>query len=249
MPLLRQRFHNLTNRRKKTHVQHPIGFVEHEKLYLGQIGRPLSHQIDQAARRRDDKIDPGTQRLDLRTFAHTAKDRRHAQWKMFRVSADVLLDLHDELPCWSHHEDARAPPLAVLHRRELCQNRKNESRGFSRAGLRDPDEIMSGEYLRDRCHLDRSRLGISGILHRLKNFGREIKCAKRHKIGNYRPLGVAPHLVLIGSNASATCDLRELFPNDTFIMAFNDAFPVIAIGACALWLCKEPKSKIPAPAH
>ena len=32
LAFLRQRFHDPANRRKKTHVEHSIGLVEHEKL-------------------------------------------------------------------------------------------------------------------------------------------------------------------------------------------------------------------------
>ena len=46
LPLLRQRFHDLPDRRKKTHVEHAIGFIEHEKFEPGEIGRALPHQID-----------------------------------------------------------------------------------------------------------------------------------------------------------------------------------------------------------
>ena len=71
----------------------------------------LLHQIDQPARRRDHQIDAGTQRLDLRAFAHAAEDRGHAQRQMSRVSAHVLLDLHDELARRRDHESARAAGL------------------------------------------------------------------------------------------------------------------------------------------
>ena len=108
LAFLRQRFHDLANRRKKTHVQHPIGLVEHEKFDARKIGCALLHQIDQPPRRSHDKIDPGTQRLDLRTFAHAAENSGHAQRNMFRVSAHVLLDLHDQLTRRRNDQRARS---------------------------------------------------------------------------------------------------------------------------------------------
>ena len=173
LPFLRQRFHDLPDRRKKTHVQHAIGFVEHEKFEPGKIGRALLHQIDQPARCRDDQIDPGTQRLDLRAFAHSAENRGHAQRKMFRVGAHVLLDLHDELTRRRHHQRARAvcrwSSYCMRAARELRQNRQNKSGGFSRAGLRDADDIVPRENERDGRDLDRSRLGVTGVLNGLQN--------------------------------------------------------------------------------
>src|SRR2546427_664244 len=88
--VLRPPFTDPENRRKKTHAQHPIGLVEHEKLDARKVGYPLIHQIDQSPRRGYDQIYTGTQRLDLRTFAHAAENRGHAQWNVFRVSAYVF---------------------------------------------------------------------------------------------------------------------------------------------------------------
>src|SRR6202795_2784729 len=67
LAFLRQRFHDPANWRKKTHVEHSIGLVEHEKLYARKIGYSLIHQIDQPTWRGYDQIYTGTQRFDLRT--------------------------------------------------------------------------------------------------------------------------------------------------------------------------------------
>ena len=107
LPFLRQCFHDPANRRKKTHVKHAIGLVEHEKLDAGKVGYSLFHQIDQTPRRSHDQIDTGTQRLDLRTFTHSAENRGHAQGNMFRVCAHVLLDLDHQLTSRREHQRAR----------------------------------------------------------------------------------------------------------------------------------------------
>ena len=66
---------------------------------------------------------------------------------------------------------------------ELHQNRPNESRGFSGAGLRDADDIMSRENVRDRRDLDRSWLGVAGVINSLQDFRGKIKRAKWHGAG------------------------------------------------------------------
>ena len=111
LPFLRQRFHDLPDRRKKAHVEHPVGFIEHEKFDPGKIRVALSHQIEQPTRRGDDEIDAGAERLDLRTFAHAAENRRHAQRQMLRVGAHILLDLHDEFA--RRRDDQRAHPALL----------------------------------------------------------------------------------------------------------------------------------------
>ena len=79
-----------------------------------KLAARCAHQVDQPPRRRHDQIDTGTQRLDLWTFAHAAEDRGHAQRNMFRVSANVLLDLHHELARRRDHQRARAAALVPV---------------------------------------------------------------------------------------------------------------------------------------
>src|SRR6266404_4412241 len=47
LAFLRQRLHDPANRRKKTHVEHSISLVQHEKLDARKVGYSLVHQIDQ----------------------------------------------------------------------------------------------------------------------------------------------------------------------------------------------------------
>ena len=78
-----------------------------------------------------------------------------------------------------------------LHRRgELRQDRQNERRRLSRAGLRDADEIVPREDVRDGRGLDGSRLGVTGFLDRLQNLGGKIECSKGHKTGTIVRLGL-----------------------------------------------------------
>jgi hypothetical protein len=74
LPLVRQCLHDSPNRRKKSHVEHAIGLVQHHEFDPGKIGRALLHQIDQTTRRSHDHVDPGTQRFNLRAFTHSAED-------------------------------------------------------------------------------------------------------------------------------------------------------------------------------
>ncbi len=80
---------------------------------------------------------------------------------------------------------ARVPRLRPVTdgSRELRQDRQNERRRFASAGLRDADEIVPGENVRDRRHLNRSRLGVTGFLHGFENFRGKVKGTKWHKPG------------------------------------------------------------------
>ena len=79
---------------------------------------------------------------------------------------------------------ARAAPLPIADgSSELRQDGQNERGCLSRACLRDADEIVSGQNVRDSCHLNGSRLGVAGFLHGFENLRGEIESAKWHKPG------------------------------------------------------------------
>ena len=184
LPFLGQRPNDLPDRREKAHVEHPIGFIEHEKFDPGKIRLSLFHQIDQPSRRCDHQLHPRSQRLDLRPFAHPAKHRRHAQRQMPRIRAHVFLDLHDQLARRRHDQRLHPAPLTIrAGRGKFRQDRQDERRCLPRAGLRDADDVATGQDFRDGSELDRSRFGITGVLDGLENGKRKLERAKRHETG------------------------------------------------------------------
>ena len=140
---------------------------------------PLLHQIDQPARGGDHNVHAVAQSLDLRLFADPAVDRGHAQGQMFGVSPDILLDLHHE---FARRGDDESPDFSPITRNEgrgqFAEDRENERRRFARAGLRDPDEIVTGQNLRDGGGLNGGGFGVTGFLDGFKNIGSEAKGTK-----------------------------------------------------------------------
>ena len=65
--------------RQEAHVQHPVRLVEHEDLDLAEIDRPLPDVVEQPARRRDEDLDAGAQRLDLGLDRDAAVDHGRAK--------------------------------------------------------------------------------------------------------------------------------------------------------------------------
>src|ERR1700741_4702984 len=121
---------------------------------------------------------------------------------MSRISAHVLLDLHHKLTGRRHDQRARAAPFSVAHgSSQLRQDGQNESGCLSRARLRDADEIVPGQNVRDRGDLNRSRFGVTGFLDRLENLGGKMKSAKWHKPGTIVPCCASASLILCASAA------------------------------------------------
>jgi hypothetical protein len=63
----------------KAHAQHLVGFVQHQRLQLGQVERPLVQVVDHAARGADHHVHAAAQRRQLRTVALAAVDRQHVE--------------------------------------------------------------------------------------------------------------------------------------------------------------------------
>jgi hypothetical protein len=83
--------------REEAHVEHPVGLIEDEDLDLTEVGHPLADQVEQAARRGDEDLDTGAERLDLRVHRDAAVDHRGAQRDGPAIRRDALVDLHREL--------------------------------------------------------------------------------------------------------------------------------------------------------
>src|SRR4029077_5880289 len=114
LALFRKRFDDAAHGREEAHVEHAIGFVEHGYLKTGEVDVTLIHQVDEPARRSDDDLRAGAQRLDLRPLADATVDRGDPEMEMARVLAHVLFDLHDELA--SRSDDQGAHDAAVRGR-------------------------------------------------------------------------------------------------------------------------------------
>ena len=63
----------------EAHVEHAVGFVEHEDLDLVEADLALLHEIEQAAGRGDENVDAIGKRLDLRHLADAAEDHGAAE--------------------------------------------------------------------------------------------------------------------------------------------------------------------------
>ncbi len=144
LPFLGQRADDLADGRQKTHVQHAVGFVEHEILQRGKIGVAALHQIHQAAGAGDDQMRAGAERVDLRMFADATKNASDAEGQMFAVGFDVFLNLQSEFARGREHERAGAALAAIADDAgQPGEHRQREGRRFAGAGLRDADEVLA----------------------------------------------------------------------------------------------------------
>ena len=60
----------------EAHVEHAVGFVEHEELDLAELQAVAAHEVEQAAGRGDQDVDALHERADLASHRHAADRQR-----------------------------------------------------------------------------------------------------------------------------------------------------------------------------
>ena len=105
----------------EAHVEHAIGFVEHEEGDAAELHVAALDQVEQTAGRGDQDVDAARQRLDLAAVAQTADDGAEAQAEAATVGVEAAGDLHRKLAGRRQHEGARALGLgAFAGSRQRC---------------------------------------------------------------------------------------------------------------------------------
>lgn len=92
----------------ETHVQHAVGFVQHQDLDRGQVQEALLLQVQQAARGGDQHVHAALDAVDLRVHAHAAEDDGGRNVDVFAVLAHGFLDLGGEFAGGREHQGANA---------------------------------------------------------------------------------------------------------------------------------------------
>src|SRR3546814_2809642 len=89
LPSRRQFGTDILDVRDEAHVEHPVGFVDHEQVATGEQDLAALEQIHQAARRRDQHVDALLERLDL--VAHLRSEEHTSELQsLMRISYAVF---------------------------------------------------------------------------------------------------------------------------------------------------------------
>jgi hypothetical protein len=140
----------------EAHIEHPVGFIEHEDFHRAEPERVAPHEVEQTSRRGDEHVDAVEQRTHLGAHGHPADRQRGADAKMAAVGVEAVAYLAGQFPRRAEHQNAaglalRPSPLGE----QPMQDRQRERRGLSGAGLRDPDHVAARQHKRNGLDLDR----------------------------------------------------------------------------------------------
>ena len=104
MPVRRDFFDNPAHIGQKTHVEHPIHFVEHQKFHFSQRHGALLEQIEQASGSGYENIDTALEFLALFSVTDAAVHQRDAQIGKAPIIAERCFDLRGQFPRRLEHE-------------------------------------------------------------------------------------------------------------------------------------------------
>ena len=142
----------------EAHVEHAVGFVEHQHFDLVEAQRALVDEIEQAARRRHQHFDAARERALLRDDRYAADRQRDVERAdVTAIGAEAVGDLPGQFARRRQNQHAagflrRAHALGV----EVIEDRQREGRGLAGAGLRNADDVAALASDRDGLGLDRS---------------------------------------------------------------------------------------------
>ena len=92
----------------EAHVEHAVGFVEHEHLDAIEMDGTVLHEVEQPAGGGDQDVDAVRERADLAIDRHAADGERHPRAQVAPVGLEALDDLGRKLARRAEHQHAAA---------------------------------------------------------------------------------------------------------------------------------------------
>ena len=164
----------------EAHVEHPVGFVDDEKLDAGHQEPAALGVIEQAARRRDQHVDAARELAVLVVKRNAPDDEGDVELVIGAVLDEAFLDLRGELARRLQDQRARhARPRAAGF--QHGEHRQHEGGGLAGAGLRDAEHVAAREHVGDGLLLDRGGGGVAGRGNGGENFVGQAEFGKGHK--------------------------------------------------------------------
>ncbi len=101
---------------REAHVEHLIGFIEHEHFDLRQVQRGPAQMVERPSGRGDNHLGAAPERADLVIHRRAAVERHHGEIGALRVLVERFGHLHRQLASRDQHERARLVRGCALSR-------------------------------------------------------------------------------------------------------------------------------------
>ena len=169
----------------EAHIEHPVGFVDHEDLDAVQKELAALEMIEEAAWRRDHHVGAAIELAVLLLVRHAADQKRDGELVALAEELKGVGHLGRQLAGRLQDQRPRhAGPGAAAF--EPRQHRQHEGCRLAGPGLGDAEHVTAGDRDRDRLGLNWGRdLEACRGDGRL-NFGAQAKIRKAHALAKHR---------------------------------------------------------------
>ena len=177
LSLLRQHVEDAGDIGDETHVEHPVGFVEDQRLHRVEADALVLDVVEQAAGGGDEDLDTLFEFGDLWLDVHAAESAHGTNRRVLAVGLDRFVDLQRQFA--GRCEDQRAHRMpgrrraAAGERQDALQDRQHEGRGLAGAGLGAAHDVHPADQQRYGLGLDRCWFGVTFVENRAQQFGGE----------------------------------------------------------------------------
>ena len=175
---LRSRFENEFEILGETHVEHFVGFVEHDRNEIAQIDCATTHVIKHASWSCDHHMRAATKRNGLAMEILSTVDRCHRDAEAATVTMKRFGNLHCQLAGGNQHQHQRLARLRFSCDDALQQWQRKGS-GLASAGSRLAQDVSAFKQQRNRRGLNRCGLLIAKRCQLGEEFRAETKLYKR----------------------------------------------------------------------
>ena len=154
----------------KAHVEHTVGFVQHEYFHVGQIDAALAAQVKQTTRAGNQHVDTTGHGLNLWVHADAAEDAGADELQVAGIQLEAVMHLGGEFAGRGQDQYARLARAVTLGfvrvtvGEQALQNREGETTGFTSTCLSRNHQVATLQHGGNGPLLHRSRLGIARCL-------------------------------------------------------------------------------------
>ena len=161
------------------HVEHPVGFVDHQEVAAVQQDLAAAEQVHQPAGCRDQDVDALFKRLHLVAHLNAADQQRHRKLVIFAVFLEILRNLRRKFAGRLKDQASRHPRPASAMTQNI-DHREDKGGGLAGSGLGDPDQILAHQDCGDCLGLDGRRLVVAAIADGAQQFVGKAEVGKIH---------------------------------------------------------------------
>ncbi|MNS60168.1 hypothetical protein D3C72_931490 [compost metagenome] len=165
----------------EAHVQHAVGFVQHQRVHGVQLDATRLQVIDQAAGGGDQHVNATRQGLQLGAVGHAAHNGGGAQVsQLAAIGGRGFGDLQGQFAGRGQHQHLHADALVGGHLGNTVQGRQHEGGGLAAARLRGHHQVVAGQRLRNGGSLDRGGGIEASFLNGRQQSGCKTQVFERH---------------------------------------------------------------------